>query len=178
VLTFTHGVTIDDIAPRTVEWIIMPETAILDHLRKVIYDKRSQIVVLVTSLTNSALQTRVEMSVRNGVKHLVLRLDHPKLFSDIILDDPSRLYCFHVDPPHPFNNTRTRSFTSDVHVQALDDLYITLETAIASMQRGDTDVPGSRYYTNAFHMQAVALFSELKMKQEKTGWTTSIRRAR
>lgn len=58
------------------------------------------------------------------------------------------------------------SFTSDKHTQALDNLYITLETAIASMPPGDTDVHGARYYTNAFLMHAVALFPELKMSQK------------
>ncbi|KAG0195806.1 hypothetical protein BGX28_000580 [Mortierella sp. GBA30] len=178
IATFT--VTINGITRKTVEWITTPKTATLDHLRKVIYDKhptlcdRSQTIVYEYDnapgyiLTDSDLQSHVRMSVRDGVQHLVLRLENPpKLFSDITLDDTFRLYGVHVDPPQPFDDARTISFTLDKYTQALDNLYITLEAAIASMPPGDNDVSGSQYYTNAFLMHAVALFPELKMKPGK-----------
>lgn len=59
-------------------------------------------------------------------------------------------------------------------MQALDNLYITLEAAIASMPPGDRDIFASQYYTNAFLMHAVALFPELKMKP---GMKLEVRRA-
>ncbi|KAF9346504.1 hypothetical protein BGX26_001970 [Mortierella sp. AD094] len=119
-------VTINGITPKTVEWITTSKTTTLDHLRKVIYDKHptlrdsSQTVVYEYKGCApgylSTLQTHVEMSVRNGVKHFVLRPeDPPKLFSDITFDDPFRLYGVHVDPPQLFDDTRSISFTSDKH---------------------------------------------------------------
>ncbi|KAG0028112.1 hypothetical protein BGZ82_008616 [Podila clonocystis] len=171
-------ITIKGITPKTVEWITTPKTATLDHLREVIYDKhptlrdRSQTIVYEHYgaagylLTDSALQTHVRMSVRDGVKHLVLRLeDPPKLFSEITCDDPFRLFGVRTDLPQPFDEARTISFTQDKHTQALDNLYVTLEAAIASMPPGDKGLfgPRSRCYTNAFLMHAVALFPELKL---------------
>jgi hypothetical protein len=173
------NITINGIAPQTVEWTTTPKTANLDHLRKVIYDEHPSLrdrshnfvyevpgCLLGYLLSDSALQAYVSVSARDGVKHLVLRLeDPPKPFLDITYKDPFRLYGAYVPTfSQPFDDSGSMYLTSKKHMQALDNLYIALQAAKTSMPPGDTDISASQYYTNAFLMRAVALFpEELKM---------------
>ncbi|KAG0060335.1 hypothetical protein BGZ89_012359 [Linnemannia elongata] len=177
--TVKFTITINGIVPKTVEWTTTAKTASLDHLRKVIYNKhpalrdRSHNLVYEVPgclpgylLSDSALQAHIGVSVRDGVKQLVMRFeDPPKPFSDITYQDPFRLYGTYVPAfSQPFDDSGSIPLTSEKHMQALDNLYITLEAAIASMPPGDRDISASQYYTNAFLMHAVALFPRLKMK--------------
>ncbi|KAK3844547.1 MAG: hypothetical protein J3R72DRAFT_72127 [Linnemannia gamsii] len=130
------AITINGIAPKSVEWITTPKTATLEHLRKIIYkhptlrDRSHNLIYEVPGclpgyhLSGRALQAHVSVSVREGVKHLVMRFeDPPKPFLDITYQDPFRLYGAYVPTfTQPFDDSGSVPLTSEKHMQTLDNL--------------------------------------------------------
>ncbi|KAF9580018.1 hypothetical protein BGW38_003495 [Lunasporangiospora selenospora] len=53
------------------------------------------------------------------------------------------------------------------HPQVQNNLNVALEAAVASTAADDSTLSGSRYYSSAFFMHAVALFPELRIRQGK-----------
>jgi hypothetical protein len=60
------------------------------------------------------------------------------------------------------------SFSSEGHLRALDNLFVTLEAAVSAMSPSSSEyVTAPGYYSSAFLMHAVSLFPELQVKPNK-----------
>ncbi|KAF9171557.1 hypothetical protein BGX21_000974 [Mortierella sp. AD011] len=165
--------------PRSLIWEANTSSATIDELLNAIYDEHpsfnsgpwSVVVEPPNSsgyvLNDKQLRTELKICARDKIQKIFIRLEVPrKPFSDFTTSDAYRMYGLQaLQDFKPINDIESIPFSSEEHIRALDDLYITLRAATKSMPPKDGD--GHSSYISVFLMHAVALFPDLKLVPEK-----------
>ncbi|KAG0003197.1 hypothetical protein BGZ79_001419 [Entomortierella chlamydospora] len=165
--------------PKSLIWGTNASSATIDELLNAIYDEHPSLnngpwsVVVEPHnsfgyvLNDKQLRAKLKICARDKIQKIFIRLEVPRRpFSDFTTSDAYRMYGLQtLQDLKPINGIESIPFSSEEHIRALDDLYVTLRAATKSMP--PEDGAGHSSYISVFLMHAVALFPDLKLVPEK-----------